>query len=50
MEGEVRNPTFGVWNVLATMQTTPTLFKNFNELAFLVVPNPYHKNPCYIHM
>lgn len=23
---------------------------NFNELAFLVVPNPYHKNPCYIHM
>lgn len=32
MEGEVRNPTFGVWDVLATMQTTPRLFKNLTKL------------------
>jgi hypothetical protein len=32
MEGEVRNPTFGVWDVLATMQTTSRLFKNLTML------------------
>ncbi len=29
MEGEVGNPTFGVWDVLTTMQTTPRLGSNF---------------------
>jgi hypothetical protein len=32
MEEEVRNPTFGVWDVLITMQTTSRLFKNLAML------------------
>jgi hypothetical protein len=32
MEEEVRNPTFGVWDVLVTMQTTPRLGSKFDNV------------------